>query len=255
MTQRLYEDEVEQWIIYHELRAGGKEYEQFYRRVREHGVRFVRGFPSDFTEEEDGTVSFKIFDQGTGRFMKLNFDLVVLTMAIDPSEGTAELAHMLGVDRSQGGFMKELHPKLEPVNTKSKGVYIAGTCQSPKDIPSSVADAKAAASAAASHVLKGKVRIQMDKAMIDADLCIGCGLCEKVCPFDAISMVDRGEDDPLLSEVNTLLCTGCGKCQVVCPTGAAKRKHYTTEQIEAEVIGLIEAHRKSRDFAAVGGGK
>jgi heterodisulfide reductase subunit A len=245
MTNREYGDSMEQWIIYHELRAGGKEYEQFYKRVREHGIRFVRGFPSDFTEEKDGTISFSIFDQGSGQLLRLNFDLVVLTMAIDPSDGTAELAHMLGVDRSEGGFMKELHPKLEPVNTKARGVYIAGTCQSPKDIPSCVSDGKAAASAASSHVLKGIVRVQMDKAMIDEDLCIGCGLCEKVCPFDAISMKDRDEG-PQLAEVNSLLCTGCGKCQVVCPTGAAKRKHYTTEQIEAEVLGLIASHRRQQ---------
>ncbi|MGY5862836.1 MAG: 4Fe-4S binding protein, partial [Candidatus Thorarchaeota archaeon] len=245
MTNREYGDSMEQWIIYHELRAGGKEYEQFYKRVREHGIRFVRGFPSDFTEEKDGTISFSIFDQGSGQLLRLNFDLVVLTMAIDPSEGTAELAHMLGVDRSEGGFMKELHPKLEPVNTKARGVYVAGTCQSPKDIPSCVSDAKAAASAASSHVLKGIVRVQMDKAMIDEALCIGCGLCEKVCPFDAITMKDRDEG-PQLAEVNSLLCTGCGKCQVVCPTGAAKRKHYTTEQIEAEVLGLIASHKRQQ---------
>jgi len=245
MTHREYGDSMEQWIVYHELRAGGKEYEQFYKRVREHGIRFVRGFPSDFTEEKDGTISFSIFDQGSGQLLRLNFDLVVLTMAVDPSEGTAELAHILGVDRSEGGFMKELHPKLEPVNTKARGVYIAGTCQSPKDIPSCVSDAKAAASAAASHVLKGIVRVQMDKAMIDEAICIGCGLCEKVCPFDAITMKDRDEG-PQLAEVNSLLCTGCGKCQVVCPTGAAKRKHYTTEQIEAEVLGLIASHKRQQ---------
>jgi len=253
MTHRLYGDDIDQWIIYHELRAGGKEYEQFYRRVRESGVRFVRGFPSDMIEEKDGSISFSMFDQGTGSLFRLNFDMVVLTMAIDPSPGTAHLAHMLGVDRSEGGFMKELHPKLEPVNTKSRGVFIAGACQSPKDIPASVADGKAAASAAASHVLKGKVRVQMDKAVVDETLCIGCGLCEKVCPFDAISMTVR-DDERQLAEVSSILCTGCGKCQVVCPIGAIKRKHFTTEQIEAEVLGLISAHRKREQSAKTSGG-
>ncbi len=253
MTHRLYGDDIDQWIIYHELRAGGKEYEQFYRRVRESGVRFVRGFPSEMIEEKDGSISFSVFDQGTGSLLRLNFDMVVLTMAIDPSPGTAHLAHMLGVDRSEGGFMKELHPKLEPVNTKSRGVFIAGACQSPKDIPASVADGKAAASAAASHVLKGKVRVQMDKAVVDETLCIGCGLCEKVCPFDAISMTVR-DDERQLAEVSSILCTGCGKCQVVCPIGAIKRKHFTTEQIEAEVLGLISAHRKREQSAKTSGG-
>ena len=253
MTHRLYPEEIEQWIIYHELRAGGKEYEQFYRRVRESGVRFVRGFPSDMVEEKDGSVSFSVFDQGTGTLLRLNFDLVVLTMAIDPSHGAAHLAHTIGVDRSEGGFMKELHPKLEPVNTKSRGVFIAGACQSPKDIPASVADGKAAASAAASHVLKGKVRVQMDKAVVDEILCIGCGLCEKVCPFSAISMNVR-DDETDLAEVSSILCTGCGKCQVVCPTGAISRRHFTTEQIEAEILGLISAQKKREQVEKPSGG-
>ncbi len=253
MTHRLYRDEIEQWIIYHELRAGGKEYEQFYRRVRESGVKFVRGLPSDMVEERDGSISFSVFDQGTGSLLRLNFDMVVLTMAIDPSPGTAHLAHMLGVDRSEGGFMKELHPKLEPVNTKSKGVFIAGTCQSPKDIPASVADGKAAASAAASHVLKGTVRVQMDKAVVHDTLCIGCGLCEKICPFGAISMT-VSDDGRELAEVSSILCTGCGKCQVVCPTGAISRKHFTTEQIEAEILGLISAHKKREQVEKTSGG-
>ncbi len=253
MTHRLYGDDIDQWIVYHELRAGGKEYEQFYRRVRESGVQFVRGFPSDMVEEKDGSISFSVFDQGTGSLLRLNFDMVVLTMAVDPSPGAAHLGHMLGVDRSEGGFMKELHPKLEPVNTKSRGIFIAGACQSPKDIPASVADGKAAASAAASHVLKGKVRVQMDKAVVDETLCIGCGLCEKVCPFTAISMTLR-DDESQLAEVSSILCTGCGKCQVVCPTGAIKRKHFTTEQIEAEVLGLISAHRKREQAEKTSGG-
>jgi heterodisulfide reductase subunit A len=145
------------------------------------------------------------------------------------------VARIFGVSIGSDGFFLEEHPKLEPVSTASSGIFVAGACQSPKDIPDTVAQAKGAASEALALSTSGQVSVAPMISSIDPDICIGCQVCIDLCAYSAI------EFNPLkgISEVNEAVCKGCGSCAGYCPSGAARVRHFTTEQIFAEIDGLL----------------
>jgi heterodisulfide reductase subunit A len=129
----------------------------------------------------------------------------------------------------------ESHPKLRPVSTTVDGIFLAGCCQGPKDIPDTVAQASAAAAEVAALAFRGQIEIEPTTAVIDPELCAGCKLCIEICPYSAIDFLDAKG----ISVVNEALCKGCGACTAICPNKAAKQNHFTQDQVLSEVEGVV----------------
>lgn len=214
-----------------DIRAFGKGFEEFYEITgREYGVQFVRGRVSEIVEDPT-THNLIIHAEDTllGRPMKLEVEMAVLAIGLESNSSTEKIKEILRISTSPDNFLREAHPKLRPVDTLSAGIFIAGACQGPKDIPDSVAQAKAAASSVAALLSRGKVRIEPIIASVNEDLCIGCGLCEEACPFGATRV------ENLKSSVQEALCRGCGLCASTCPERAIIVKHFTDDQVLAQI--------------------
>ncbi|MBM4321413.1 MAG: CoB--CoM heterodisulfide reductase iron-sulfur subunit A family protein, partial [Deltaproteobacteria bacterium] len=191
------------------------------------------------SEEEQGKLVVVVEDTLAGRLLRLPVDMAVLCTAMEPSRDAARLARTFGLTLGNDGFFLEEHPKLEPVSTPTAGVFVAGACQGPKDIPDAVAQAKAAASMAQALLTLGEVEASPILSAIDPEICSGCQSCLGQCPYSAIEFDARRG----LSVVNGAVCKGCGSCAAFCPSGAAKVKHFTDRQIFAEIEGLLGGER------------
>ncbi len=223
--------------FYRDMRSFGKDYEAFYERVQRHGVEFARFDRNIRVEARDGHLAVLSTDVYTGEPGETLVDMVVLSTGMEAQTDQGELGATFGISRSPDGFFLEKHPKLAPVETATDGVYLAGACQGPKDIPDSVAHGAAAAAAALSIMDAGVVDLEPFTTHINADLCGGCRTCEGLCPYGAIEMQDH--DGRLVAFVNEVLCKGCGACAAACPAGAAVQNGFTNEQVLAEIEGIF----------------
>jgi heterodisulfide reductase subunit A len=223
--------DAEVTIGYTDLRAPGKAHEEYYKLVQSRGVRFVRGRVSEIIEEPDKSLRVRLEDTLTGRKNEELFDLVVLSAGLEASEGTKDIARVAGLQTASAGFIKEYHPKLAPMDTQRTGMFVAGTAQGPKNIPDSIAQAKAAAARAISMLSTGFVLTPAQVAASDPAVCIACGVCETVCPQGAVA-VTSGADAHSLVDPN--ICRGCGICSAECPTGAIQLGGFSDEEILAE---------------------
>ena len=220
--------------FYIDMRCFGKGYEEFYKRVQSEGVRMVRGKASR-VEEIDDMLWVTAEDTLADSMVKIPVEMVILCTAMEPRPDANEVARIFGISTGSDGFYQEEHPKLEPVATATSGVFLAGACQSPKDIPDTVAQAKGAAAEALSLSASGQVAVSPMISAIDPDVCIGCQMCIDLCPYSAIEFNPRMR----ISEVNEAICKGCGSCAAHCPSGAAKVRHFTDKQIFSEIEGLL----------------
>jgi heterodisulfide reductase subunit A len=227
-------------VFYTDVRAFGKGFEEFYWSVKEEGVNYIRRELTDETKvEKDVNGRLKVKTVSEGRPVEKEADLVVLATGIIPRNDTLDLARKLKITQSSDKFFLEAHPKLRPIDTLTDGIFIAGCCQSPKDIPDSVAQASAAASRVCSILSWDFIEVEPIIAEVNEELCIGCGSCEEVCPFGAIELKEEElqfEEIVLRtrkSYVNPALCKGCGACIPECPVGAMTQKQFTSMQIEA----------------------
>ena len=221
-------------VFYIDVRTFGKRGEEFYDEARRAGVRYRRGNVSEIYRRGDRVV-VRVEDTLLGRTLEHEADLVVLAVGMEPRPEAADIAALLKLPRSADGFFLEAHPKLRPVDTAVDGVFLAGCCQGPKDIPDTVAQAKAAASSALIPLMRGVVPMEAATAIVDPELCAGCGMCVEICPYGAPAL------DPLwgVSRVNAVLCKGCGACAVTCPSKAIRLQHFTPDQILAQVEALV----------------
>jgi heterodisulfide reductase subunit A len=221
-------------IFYMDVRTFGKGGEEFYDETREKGVLYRRGNVSEIVRRGDRVALFAE-DTLLGQPIEVEADLVVLAVGMEPRANADSIATLLKLPCSSDGFFLELHPKLRPVDTAVDGVFLAGCCQGPKDIPDTVAQAKAAASSALIPLVRGTVPVGSETAVVDPELCAACGMCVEVCPFGAPAL------DLMwgVSRVNAVLCKGCGACAVTCPSKAIRLQHFTAEQIMAQVDALV----------------
>jgi heterodisulfide reductase subunit A len=235
-------EEVQIYNFYIDMRCFGKGYEEFYRRVQAEGVRMIRGKATQVTDraesdEEEGKLVVVAEDTLSHQLLRVPVDMVILCTAMEPRSDAIDVARTFGISIGNDGFFLEEHPKLEPVSTATAGVFVAGACQGPKDIPDTVAQAKGAASMAQALTSLGEVEADPMISSIDTDICIGCQVCIGLCPYSAIEFDDRHG----ISVVQSAVCKGCGSCAAYCPSGAAKISHFTDRQVFAEIEGLLEA--------------
>ncbi len=238
LREKIPDSEIYQ--LYIDLRCFGKGYEEFYNRIQKEGVNFIRGRAAEITDiaetpEEKGKLVVLCEDTLISRQRRIPVDMVVLSTALEPRVDAGEVARQFSISRSKDGFFLEKHPKLDPIATTTDGVYIAGCCQGPKDIPDTVAQASAAAARALAIISKGKVEIEAATAFVQEQFCSGCKTCISLCPYNAISF----DDEKKVSAINEALCKGCGTCAAACPSGAITSRHFTTEQIMAQIEGVL----------------
>lgn len=227
-------------VFYTDIRAFGKGFEDLYRRSREAGVRYVRGLPGSVEEDAaTGDLLVSVENTTSGRLERHRFDLLVLAVGLVPRrhDGARSLDQILSLSHTSDGFVMEAHPKLKPVDAPTRGVYFAGCVESPKDVKDSVTQASAAAARAGNLLAGGKVRIEAITALLIPDLCLQCQVCANVCPFHAIEAASKKDGrDPFFVEA---ACAGCGTCAAECPTDAIHMRHFSDDQIKAQIDQIL----------------
>ncbi|MCK5560536.1 MAG: 4Fe-4S dicluster domain-containing protein, partial [Thermoplasmata archaeon] len=234
LIRREYPD-MEINICYIDFRAAGRSYEEYYRNLRSMGINMIKGRPSEILDAGDGSLVFDVFDMQTGKLLQIKTDMVVLATAMIPSKGTEDMIGTLHLVYGPDGFIKPVHVKIAPVDTSIAGIFIAGTATGPKPILECVTDASAATSRVASFLKSPEADVDLDKAVINPNLCIKCGACDDGCNYDAIETTGD------TYKVIEVACQGCGKCAALCPTNAIDLQHYLDHQITAQVEGILSA--------------
>ncbi len=233
-------------VFYIDVRTPGKNFDEFYRRaVEQYGVEYIKGMVGKVWKNGD-----KLMVQGSdllnGEQLLLETDMVVLATAIEPDPSARSVATMLTASMDTNDFFTEAHAKLRPVESPTAGVFLSGTCQGPKDVPETVAQASAAASKVIGLLSKDKMITNPCVAQSNELLCNGCSTCERVCPYGAITYVDKEVRGPevrgvkRVAQVNPAVCQGCGACTVACPSGAMDLKGFTNREIMAEVDAICK---------------
>jgi len=229
--------DAEIFNFYIDMRTPGKNFEEFYNRVADEGVHFIRGKVAYISPQSNGDSSLVLDVEDTlaGMIRKIPVDMVVLSVGLEPQSDAAEVRRRFNITCSTEGFFMERHPKLAPVNTFSDGIYLAGCCQSPKDIPDTVAQAGAAAGEALALIDKGYIELEPNTAYVLEENCSGCKTCVALCPYTAIST----DDEKNVSIINEVLCKGCGVCVAACPSGAIRQNLFDDEEIFQEIEGVL----------------
>ncbi|WP_273466281.1 CoB--CoM heterodisulfide reductase iron-sulfur subunit A family protein [Treponema succinifaciens] len=234
-------------VFYIDVRTPGKNFDEFYRRaVEQYGVHYIKGQVGKVTPLSDGTLDVQGSDLILNRQVHIKADMVVLAASIEADKSARPLATMLTTSMDNNDFFLEAHAKLRPVESPTSGIFLAGCCQGPKDIPETVAQSSGAAAKAICLLVKDKLKNNPCTANPNENACNGCGQCANVCPYGAISYIEKDFRGPnrttitrRVSQVNKAMCHGCGACTVACPSGAMDLLGFSNKQILAEVDSVL----------------
>ena len=229
-------------ICYTDVRTPGM-FEKYYKHTQENEVRFLRGRPGEVVKKGDNFI-VRTEDTIKGEFVEIEADMVVLSTAMEPSQGTREIAEILNIGTTEDGFIKESHPKIKPVATDVQGIFVCGTAQDPKDITDSIMQATAAASKVSEYNYGG-VEIEPFIAEIDNEKCTVCGECISRCKYKSMSI----QDDEIY--IDPMSCTGCGKCLVDCKQRAITVNGNIDEKILATINGVLSKKREGERMILV----
>ncbi len=227
--------------IYIDMHAFGKGHEDFYRRSSEAKTLFLMYEKGDrpvihkASPKDDCEMLIEVNEKLSGEVIEIPADMVILMVGMEAREDSQEVARLVNISQDKEGWFIESHPKLEPVSTTTDGIFIAGTCVSPKDIPDTVAQARAAAARILARIAKEKIEVDALYSEVNENLCSGCRLCNTLCPYSAIEFIK----DKKVSHIISALCKGCGVCVAACPSSAIKGRHFTDQQVLAQVDGLF----------------
>lgn len=241
---------AEVYSFYIDMRTAFKDYDEFYQRVLNEGVHFVRGRVAEITDAvrmtgEEGKVIVQVEDTLIGMQRRIPLDMVILSAGLEPRYDAKEVAKRFGISCSTDRWFTEKHPKLDPVATMTEGIFIAGAAQGPKDIPASVAQGAAAAARVLGRIGQGEIELEPIRASVQEELCSGCRICNTLCPYSAIDF----DEERGVSVINAALCQGCGTCVSACPSGAISGTGFSDEQIYAQIDGILMLNLAGGDGA------
>jgi len=231
---------AEVFNFYIDMRTPGKGFEEFYQRLLKEGVHFIRGRVAEVTDwaydpSEEGKLVLRVEDTLLGMVRRIPVDMVVLSVGLEPHKDAQEVRRLFNITCANEGWFLERHPKLAPVNTFTDGIFLAGACQGPKDIPDTVAQAGAAAAEALALIDAGCIEQEPNTAYVIEEHCSGCKTCVPLCPFGAISF----KSEVNKAEVNAALCKGCGTCVAACPSGSLQQHLFEDDEIFEEIEGVL----------------
>ncbi|MEJ2735501.1 MAG: hydrogenase iron-sulfur subunit, partial [Anaerolineae bacterium] len=223
-------------VFYMDMRAFGKGFEELLMRSKSNGVRYIRGLPGEVREHPaTGNLWVTVENTTANRLESHEFDMLVLAVGATPATHTETIRQLVSLSKAPSGFLKEAHAKLRPVDTPTKGVYIAGAAESPKDVRESVTQASAASSHASILLGKSKFSVEAITAVVDEDLCKRCGQCAAFCPFGAIRWEKKQ-----VAHVISAACAGCGTCAAECKFDAIEMRHFSDQAIYAQIDAILE---------------
>jgi len=243
MLKEHYPDmEIE--VFYIDIRAFGKGFEDLFRRSKGMGVRYIRGLPGDIKQDAaSGNLILTVENTATNKLDTHRAEMVVLAVGLEPPSDMKTIQEMLALQTTSDGFYLEAHPKLQPVDSATRGIFFAGCAEGPKDIKDSVTQASAAVARAMRLMNPGTLTVEAITAEVDPELCTSCGVCAKVCPYHAISVDTKAKT---AAEVIEAACAGCGTCAAECPVLAISMNHFTDAQIDAQIDAILEKDAAKR---------
>ncbi len=227
--------------LYIDMHAFGKGHEEFYRQSSEAKTLFLMYDKNDHpvikrAGPKDGCdMLIEVHERLSGEVIEIPADMVILMVGMEARPDAAHVAHLVNISQDKEGWFIESHPKLDPVATTTEGVYIAGTCAAPKDIPDTVAQARACAARILAKIARERIEIDAVFAEVDEEHCSGCRACNDLCPYSAIEFDEKTRR----SRVNSALCKACGSCVAACPSGVITARHFSDRQILAQIEGML----------------